>query len=63
MVLGNYAMQRGWSPAQVFDWFHRSFVDGYDWVMVPNVIGCRNTPTTGSSRPKWYAGGGRTSTG
>ena len=21
------------------DWFHRSFVDGYDWVMVANVVG------------------------
>ena len=26
-------------PTQVTDWFHRAFVDGYDWVMVPNVIG------------------------
>ena len=39
MVLGSYAMQRGWSPRQVTDWFHRAFVDGYDWVMVPNVVG------------------------
>jgi deoxyribodipyrimidine photolyase-related protein len=34
MVLGNYALQRGWSPQELTDWFHRSFVDGYDWVMV-----------------------------
>ena len=39
MVLGNYALQRGCDPAGVTDWFHRGFVDGYDWVMVANVVG------------------------
>ena len=39
MVLGNYALQRGFDPADLTDWFHRSFVDGYDWVMVPNIVG------------------------
>ena len=39
MVLGSYALQRGWAPTQVTDWFHRAFVDGYDWVMVPNIVG------------------------
>ncbi|MGZ4582791.1 MAG: hypothetical protein ACXVYI_00265 [Mycobacterium sp.] len=39
MVLSNYALQRGWDPAAVTDWFHRCFVDGYDWVMVANVVG------------------------
>ncbi len=58
MVLGNYAMQRGWHPAEVTDWFHRAFVDGYDWVMVPNVIGMSQYADGGLMMTKPYAGGG-----
>lgn len=58
MVLGNYAMQRGWDPAQVTDWFHRAFVDGYDWVMVPNVIGMSQYADGGVLATKPYAAGG-----
>ena len=58
MVLGNYAMQRGWDPAQVTDWFHRSFIDGYDWVMVPNVVGMSQYADGGGITTKPYAGGG-----
>ena len=58
MVLGNYAMQRGWKPADVLDWFHRSFVDGYDWVMVPNAIGMSQYADGGVMATKPYAGGG-----
>ncbi|WMF04555.1 cryptochrome/photolyase family protein [Micromonospora robiginosa] len=38
-VLGNYGLQRGWRPADLADWFRRSFVDGTDWVMNATVIG------------------------
>ncbi len=58
MVLGNYAMQRGWRPTAVTDWFHRSFVDGYDWVMVPNVVGMSQWADGGVMMTKPYAGGG-----
>ena len=58
MVLGNYAMQRGWEPAQVTDWFHRAFVDGYDWVMVPNVVGMSQYADGGILATKPYAAGG-----
>ncbi len=58
MVLGNYAMQRGWDPAEVTDWFHRSFVDGYDWVMVPNVVGMSQYADGGVMATKPYAAGG-----
>ena len=58
MVLGNYAMQRGWRPAEVLDWFHRSFVDGYDWVMVPNAIGMSQYADGGVMATKPYASGG-----
>jgi deoxyribodipyrimidine photolyase-related protein len=39
MILSNLCMLAGIIPAQVNDWFLASFVDAYDWVMVPNVFG------------------------
>lgn len=58
MVLSNYAMQRGWEPAQVTAWFHESFVDGYDWVMLPNVVGMSQHADGGLMATKPYAAGG-----
>ncbi|OBK15701.1 deoxyribodipyrimidine photolyase [Mycobacterium asiaticum] len=58
MVLSNYAMQRGWHPGAVADWFHRCFVDGYDWVMVANVIGMAQHADGGLMATKPYAAGG-----
>jgi len=58
MILGNYAMQHGWNPADVTDWFHRAFVDGYDWVMVPNVVGMSQFADGGVMATKPYAAGG-----
>lgn len=58
MILGGYALQRGWDPAAVTDWFHRCFVDGYDWVMVPNVIGMSQYADGGRMTTKPYTSGG-----
>ena len=58
MVLGNYALQRGWDVAELTDWFHRSFVDGYDWVMVPNIVGMSQYADDGVLGTKPYVGGG-----
>ncbi|MDG6103850.1 cryptochrome/photolyase family protein [Dactylosporangium aurantiacum] len=58
MVLGNYALQRGWRPAAVADWFHRCFVDGYAWVMTANVIGMSQYADGGTMSTKPYAAGG-----
>lgn len=39
MVLGNLALTVGIDPQAVTAWMHERFVDGADWVMVPNVVG------------------------
>jgi deoxyribodipyrimidine photolyase-related protein len=58
MVLSNYALQRGWDPAEVTAWFHEAFVDGYDWVMVPNVVGMSQHADGGLMATKPYVSGG-----
>ncbi|HYP46073.1 MAG TPA: cryptochrome/photolyase family protein, partial [Propionibacteriaceae bacterium] len=58
MILGNYALQQGWHPLKVTDWFHRTFVDGYDWVMVPNVVGMSQHADGGVLATKPYVAGG-----
>ena len=57
MVLGNYALQRGFSPAELTEWFHLSFVDGYDWVMLANVVGMSQWADGGLMATKPYAAG------
>lgn len=39
MVLGNYALLSGVSPRQLSHWFWAAFVDAYEWVELPNVVG------------------------
>ncbi|MBY8880119.1 cryptochrome/photolyase family protein [Actinacidiphila acidipaludis] len=58
MVLGSFALQRGWDPREVTDWFHRSFVDAYDWVMLPNVTGMSQYADGGRMTTKPYTSGG-----
>jgi deoxyribodipyrimidine photolyase-related protein len=58
MVLGNWGLQRGWRPSDLVDWFHRSFVDGYEWVMTANVVGMSQYADLGKMTTKPYASGG-----
>jgi len=39
MVLGNYFLLGGYAPQDVLRWYLEMYVDAYDWVMVPNVLG------------------------
>ncbi len=58
MVLGNWALQRGYEPVETTDWFQRAFVDGYPWVMAANVIGMALYADGGRMSTKPYASGG-----
>ena len=58
MVLGNHALQRGYHPRALSDWFASSFVDGFAWVMPTNVIGMSQHADGGRVATKPYASGG-----
>ncbi|WP_308194940.1 cryptochrome/photolyase family protein [Micromonospora sp. R77] len=55
LVLGNYALQRGWRPDELADWFQRSFVDGAEWVMNAMVVGMSQYADLGRIDTRPYA--------
>ena len=57
-ILGNWALQRGYQPAAVNEWFTEMFVDGFAWVMPANVIGMALYADGGAMATKPYAAGG-----
>lgn len=57
MVLGNYLLIGGYSPQAAYGWFMDMFVDSYEWVMVPNVIGMSQYADGGSFATKPYISG------
>lgn len=58
MVLGNLALTSGVNPQAMMDWMWASFVDGAEWVMVPNVVGMALYADGGRMSTKPYASGG-----
>jgi deoxyribodipyrimidine photolyase-related protein len=59
MVLGNLFLTLGVRPGAAIDWFHTSFIDGFEWVMVPNVAGMALWADGGKMMTKPYAASGR----
>lgn len=58
MVLGNLAMLHGVDPWAMTDWMWANFIDGAEWVMLPNVIGMSQWADGGMMATKPYAAGG-----
>jgi deoxyribodipyrimidine photolyase-related protein len=58
MVLANYGLLAGLDPQALTAWFHRQFIDGYDWVMQTNVLGMGVFADGGLLASKPYAASG-----
>jgi deoxyribodipyrimidine photolyase-related protein len=39
MIISNFCLLVGVNPSAVNDWFLSAFIDAYEWVMLPNVLG------------------------
>jgi deoxyribodipyrimidine photolyase-related protein len=57
MVLSNLATLCGFSPRELTDWFWIAYVDAYDWVVEPNVLGMSTYSDGGVTATKPYVSG------
>jgi deoxyribodipyrimidine photolyase-related protein len=57
MVLSNLATLCGFSPRELTDWFWFAYVDAYDWVVEPNVLGMATFADGGLTATKPYISG------
>ncbi len=57
MVLSNLATLCGFSPRELADWFWIAYVDAYDWVVEPNVLGMSTYGDGGVTATKPYVSG------
>jgi len=57
MVLSNLATLCGFSPRELTDWFWIAYIDAYDWVVEPNVLGMSTYADGGLTATKPYVSG------
>ena len=57
MVLSNLATLCGFSPRELTDWFWVAYIDAYDWVVEPNVLGMATFADGGLTATKPYVSG------
>jgi len=58
MVVCNFATLAGLEPRGVLEWFMTLFLDAYEWVMIPNVMGMGLYADGGGITTKPYVSGG-----
>ncbi|MGC6517991.1 MAG: cryptochrome/photolyase family protein [Candidatus Puniceispirillaceae bacterium] len=58
MVIGNFSLLAGLSPAKVNEWFLIVYSDAFEWVEMPNVTGMVLFADDGIVASKPYAAGG-----
>jgi deoxyribodipyrimidine photolyase-related protein len=58
MVLGNFALLLGVVPQEINAWFLTCYVDAYDWVVTPNVVGMSQHAALDAFTTKPYIAGG-----
>ena len=57
MVLGNLATLAGYAPRELSNWFWIAYIDAYDWVVEPNVLGMATYADGGRMTTKPYVSG------
>jgi deoxyribodipyrimidine photolyase-related protein len=58
MVTGNFALLAGVAPAKVHEWYLAVYIDAYEWVEAPNVIGMSQFADDGLVGSKPYVSSG-----
>jgi deoxyribodipyrimidine photolyase-related protein len=54
MILGNFCLLAKINPGEVYRWFMEMFIDSYEWVMEPNVLGMSQYADGGGITTKPY---------
>ncbi len=58
MILSNFANLYGIQPKALMDWMWQNYIDGAEWVMIPNVMGMALWADGGRMATKPYVSGG-----